>query len=210
MRITHSLVLVIFLVVLNPEVAFSHSVDLGVSESRGVFGVSKGGESDLAKLTNGSRYYPHISLRFKPGESGWNSWGYFLELNAGSFDLHKQDNYEDEVDYGTSISGSFAYFTPTIYYDFLKGEKGANFISGLGFGLGYLEAHGDAILNRGSSNERITIETEDLSYSVGLFFELSDQKWVLRMSAYASYSSDKEYDYSFTDVKAVIARRISW
>lgn len=129
-------------------------------------------------------------------------WGYYFEYNYSTFNLKHQrlTDFGDEfADLGTSATGYYAYFAPTVFYNFgdryIKNGDGSNFKFGAGLGLGYLKAKGTILLNLVTPVTLHSFDIADFGYSVVVFLDYRYGNWMLKYSLNGPSINKNGYNY---------------
>jgi len=154
-------------------------------------------------LRAGSPYILNESKKF----------GYYFETGISDFSMSKQNTDGIEKNLGTSVKGRFWYITPMAIYIFgptPKGEQELSLLTGLGVGIGYLDAEGDMFLTEDGSNEYHKVDTSGLDIAVNVMMEAHYGKWISRIhgggpilddargNSYAIFNFAWDIGYNFT------------
>ena len=88
-----------------------------------------------------------FSLLFPDNYIGSSNFLYVFSINAGKFDMNRQNvsGVYYEVDLGTSVTGEYLTFYSTIFYNFFRGSL-INLRPGIGIGFGQASFSGDYYL----------------------------------------------------------------
>jgi len=122
-------------------------------------------------------------------------------------------NYGERVDVGTSLSGYYTYWLPSIKYA-LKLPAGGEMSASLGVGLWDSSFDGDIILTPNGqpvssmATTDISFSTfDELAYMVNLKWETAGG-WIYMMSVGGTKFSDASYDYEIEEVSMIVGKII--
>lgn len=201
-----SLILLVFS--LLPVKAYSASIDVGFMSVTQFLTIKDADSRDkLGVMRSELQYYPYISARFAESETSLDGVGYFYGFDVGYFDISTQEVNDETIDLGTSVKGTYAHLTPTVYYDFFHREPKSSLVVGIGLGIGYLEADGDAILTRTSTKDHVSINISDVHLSIGVYTEYVKNGWVFKAYGYGPDIRNGSYNYLMTDVRVIFGKR---
>ncbi len=154
----------------------------------------------IASFSSKFKVAPTIGLRNKPDYISESNFGYFFQFDGAIFELDKQeiDGEDDPQDVGTSLSGFSVLATPTLFYHFNKSPTNWSQKVGLGVGAGYLSLTGDFNITDDTHPkfaQTIDVSERGWGLTVGLFFEISNDKHSFIISNFAPSIADDNYEY---------------
>jgi hypothetical protein len=149
-------------------------------------------------LSEDFSYLPFIVLGSPYKYFGESNWGTLMEYSISVFELNQQLVNDELVDLGTSVKGYYAFVTPTVFYSFTgqkpHGKYDQTLITGLGIGLGYLNASGDIIFTE-TTQQRFDIDVSGAALAVSLFVDYRFGNFVTRISGGLTSHTKGAYDY---------------
>lgn len=162
---------------------------------------NKGSSSANGTLSEDFSYWPFITLGSPYKYFGASSWGGLMEYSFSVFELNQQLVNDELVDLGTSVKGYYAFVTPTVFYSFSgqrpHGKNDQTVVTGLGVGLGYLNASGDIVFTE-STQQRVDIDVSGAALAVSLFLDYRFGHFVTRISGGLTSYTEGAYDYDAT------------
>lgn len=180
----------------------AYRLTAGISVNSTDFDVyDKGSTSSNGTLSEDFSLFPFITVGSPYRYFGDSNWGGLMEYSFSGFKLNRQtigDDPDNLVDLGTSVSGYYAFVTPTLFYSFFgkeaHNERNHALISGIGVGLGYLNASGDIIFTE-STQERVNIDVSSTALAVSLFVDYRIGNLMTRLSGGLVTVPQGEFDY---------------
>lgn len=127
-------------------------------------------------ISRGATLSPHFSL-VSSEFYFYKRFGFISEFSLVAFetDVQEGNNAETTVKIKASdskVKGWSAYVIPILYYrfgdKFDNGSNGYKISLGFGFGLGWLDADGKYIINKGKKPEQVYVSGNDGALAVGL------------------------------------------
>ncbi|MBI4651605.1 hypothetical protein HY745_10045 [Candidatus Desantisbacteria bacterium] len=174
-------------------------------------------DNDIAKMSDGIQYAPTIGLRTNLKYfNNETNWGHFYQFDGVLFDISKQElpNIDKEQNVGTSIKGYSLSATPTAFYHFKKNnENNWSYKTGIGVGLGYLKLNGNFKITEYLHPEYNQIKQVDVAaigFSVGVFFEASNNNHSIVIQNFAPSVSDNKYNYLQHNVDIMYRYKINF
>lgn len=129
--------------------------------------------------------------------------GYTFSFNLSSFDADQQEIDKDVYeDIGTSVSGSFIYVVPTVFYEWGNYQKTGRFTRlGFGVGLGFTKFSGDIILTESTDQQRLDLSSEasELRIASGIILETRWNHWGLSLSVAGPSFETDDYEIQVQD-----------
>lgn len=144
-----------------------------------------------------------MSYSTRPSFIRGTRFGYTFMLNYFTFTMDKQEvskNVFEDIE--TCVRGSFAYFVPTLFYQWGEGgPKGKSVRAGIGLGLGAAKFSGNIKLTSVAPAETINTSNEsyDLKFAVSAFLEGRYRSWVMKIGIAGPSYEDDTYKYSVAD-----------
>jgi len=177
----------------------SYRLTLGVSVRSTDLDVDNtGGTVTNGTLSEDFSYWPFIMLSSPYKFFGESNWGGLMEYDFSVFELNQQLVNDELVDLGTSVKGYYAFVTPTVFYSFSgqrpHGKYDQTVITGLGIGLGYLNASGDIIFTE-TTQQRVDIDVSGAALAVSLFVDYRVGNFQTRISGGLTSHTKGAYDY---------------
>jgi hypothetical protein len=159
---------------------------------------NKGSTDPNGTLSEDFSYWPFIVLGSPYKYFGESNWGGLMEYSFSGFELNQQLVNDELVDLGTSVKGYYAFITPTVFYSFSgqrpHGKYDQTLITGLGVGLGYLNASGDIIFTE-TTQQRADIDVSGVALAVSLFLDYRFGSYVTRISGGLTSHAEGAYEY---------------
>ena len=159
---------------------------------------NEGSTSTNGTLSEDFTSAPFIILGSPYRYFGASNWGALMEYSFSGFQLNQQLVNDELVDLGTSIKGYYAYITPTLFYSFKGQQSHANpesaIITGLGLGLGYLNASGDIVFTE-TTQQRLDIDISGMALTVSGFVDYRTGNFMSRISVGLTSLTENELDY---------------
>ena len=205
--LNNTICILILIFFFNPLPVQAITLDLGIAANENSMIISNQDLSDIAEISSGLTFSPTISLKSDYVFFDKSQWGYFYELSYNTLHLDKQGSPES-VDVGTAIDGTYAHFTPTIFYR-LGDPAASDFMAqaGLGIGVGYLDIHGNFITDKVYQASKIDMDGSGFGFSVGLYFEAQSGNWITRINGYGPVIDIGPNTYQYIDVTISLSYR---
>ena len=160
-------------------------------------------DSDPAGIMTGGLYYTYLLRASSPFTLRENSrWGYYFETGFSNYSLSKQNVGEEELDLGTSVSGTYWYITPVGFYLYgpVPGEKKElSILTGIGVGIGYLKAKGSMKLTEDGSNQLHNVDKDEIDIAVSVLIEAYYGHWVSRIYGGGPYTESRQDAYNIVN-----------
>lgn len=129
-------------------------------------------------------------------------WGYYFETGISDFSMSRQNVGNREKKLGTSVDGRFWYISPIGFYLFGPAPENKNelsLITGIGVGIGYLDADGDMILTEDGSNDLHKVDANGVDLAINLLIEAHYGKWMTRIYGGGPFLDKGGSTYSIFD-----------
>lgn len=198
------------LILALPEISWSNSLeDNPLPSYRITAGITiystdfdiydKGSSNPNGTLSEEFSYAPSIIIGSPYNYFADSNWASSIEYSFSTFKLSQQLVNDELVDLGTSVEGYYAFITPTLVYSFTDAQNSSlnnySLITGLGVGIGYLEASGDIIFTE-TTQQQIDFDISGAALAISLFIDYRIGDYITRISGgLTSYSQDDfEYD----------------
>jgi hypothetical protein len=159
---------------------------------------NKGSTNTNGTLSEDFSYWPFVVLGSPYKYFGESNWGGLMEYSLSFFKLDQQLVNDELVDLGTSVKGYHAFVTPTVFYSFSgqkpHGKYDQTVITGLGVGLGYLNASGDIIFTE-TTQQRFNIDVSGAALAISLFVDYRFGNFTTRISGRGTTYTEGGFDY---------------
>lgn len=199
--------MILLMVVHDPSAGDSALVDriadyglkIGLGFSSTDFDVYTEGSMDPnGTFSEDFTWFPYLTLVSPYRYFGETRAGGMMEYKISGFRLSRQLVGDDLVDLGSSLSGSYAFVTPTLFYSFTGRNAsvtlGQSLIIGIGVGIGYLRANGDIVFTE-TTGQRFNINISGMAIAVSGFVEYRIHGFELRVYSGLVSHTEGGYDY---------------
>lgn len=184
--------------------AASVVLHLGLTARRGTLDVEgRGGTDFTARMSTTASYAPYVMIGFDNAYFGDTALGYSFLFGYSRFQHDLQEVDGQDKDLGTEVIGDYVHLTPVIYYNFgarqIEPERWS-FQIGLGIGLGFLSARGEAIDPDTGVRHDVDVRSDPLSLSYAGYLEGRYGHWFLRFQSDGPRLEDEDFRYAATSV----------
>ena len=195
---------------MTASIAYSGEIFTGIAVQQStLFIMDNDSESDLAELESRLYFAPAAGLRSSYNYFGSSSIGWFVEFNAGYYNVDSQAVGDESLDRDTFVSGLYLDLTPTLFFSFGDPEgRGLSLKTGLGLGFGFLYVNGDAVLTEIGGNPEVSFNEFAPGFTSGIFQEIVIDKWFMQVKAYGPYIFADSCDIFLVNVKVFFGRKI--
>ncbi|RME62620.1 MAG: hypothetical protein D6778_10900 [Nitrospirae bacterium] len=194
-----------------PHTVSAWTFDVGLSLSSASLQIQSSDDETLGEMVSRTSVWPGISIGSRERYFGDSKFGYSVFFFAWFMEMDKQKVDGQELDLGTSVSGYFAYLTPTISYRFgdRYSMESPNWMMtvGLGLGLGYLYVNGDIIATRLNPPQRQSLHEGGFGLSSGIFAEIIKKRWFLRFTNFGPILDRDTFKLSLQYYSFFLGRR---
>lgn len=179
------------------------SITIGIGTRETSLTVTRKSDHANGKIAQQNEGAYFVSYSTRPSFIRSTRFGYTFMFNYSTFTMDKQEVSKNAFeDIGTSVRGSFAYFVPTLFYQWGEGgPKGKSVRAGIGLGLGAAKFSGNIKLTSVSPAETINTSngSYDIKFAVSAFLEGRYRPWVMKISIAGPSYEDDTYKYSVAD-----------
>jgi len=179
------------------------SLTLGIGGREADLTVKRLSDNASGKLVQRNEKSYFLSYSTRPSFFNNSHLGYDFVFNLSTFHMHEQEIAKNVYqDLGTSASGRFAYFVPTIFYMFGDHKHGTYFKSGIGLGVGIASVDGDIILTDTTTPQTVNFSNTSTKPRLASSIVLEGRwnNWGIIVTAAGPDLQQDGYEYQLSDI----------